>query len=536
MPGGSASGRARPAATRLRTAALAALLACALAWPAGVHASTVTQTGKTTFKASNPFVLGTDFPACPDPPGSVTYFLVNFLPGWGQNVQDSVTSGGNPIGPSNEPCPNATSSIQFVHNPSDQTPPPNDQAEEAKVTFTPSGPGGQTPTLTFINNFNGFPDACLSNGGILLFGGVPAGGSASRSFTLTNCGHGDLDVGALQLGSSPPGGFGLGMDGCSGRTLLLSPPNNSCTTFVNFNPFAVAGFTGAVTVPDDASSGPTQTVSLSGNGTQPDSADLSVIKQTSGNDVVGQVISHTITIRNNGPSTAANVRVADRFTYQGTGSLEAPLFTVPGDVSCSAPKVSTPQPTGIAGRAEQTAFTTCDIKSLPPGTAIVITMAFVLPREHDSGNDEVEVASDTPDPNGANNTARVGDSAFSANDWNRIRNNTSSTLAVSGGRATMSFQCPAPGGDFCKLSEKIQMTVPAKKLIAAAKRRTVLLGTVAATVPGHKRRKLRVHLTKAGKRVVAKARHVSAHFSGALTTKSGTVHFSGNRVLTVKRR
>ncbi len=539
---GGSSGRGRRTATRCRRAALLALLACSFAFPAAVHASAITQTGKTTWVASNPFVLGTDFPACPDPGGSATYILVAFLPVWGQNVQDSVTSGGNPIGSSNEPCPNATSSVQFVHDAQDQTPPPGDQAEEAKVTFTPSGPGGQTPTLTFTNNFNGFPDACLSSD-ILNFGGVPAGGSSSRSFTLTNCGHGDLDVGALQLGSSPAGGFALGTDGCSGRTLLLSPPNNTCTTFVDFNPFGVMPFSGSVTVPDDASSGPSQTVSLSGNGTQPppppDSADVSVIKQTSGNDVAGETITHTITIHNNGPSEAVNIRLADLFTYDGTGNLTAPKFTVAaGAVKCANPQVSAQGKGSRSDTIEQTAFTGCDIASMSPGSTIVITMEFTLPRASDSGTDEVEVTSDTPDPNSANNAARVADVVFTANDWNQIRNNTSSTLGLSDGHATMSFHCPAPTGDTCKLTEKIQATAPTKKKVAAAakRRRTIVLGRVSGSVAGHKKKALAIHLTKAGKRIVAEARRVRARLSGTLTTKSGTVHFAGNRVLRVKRR
>ena len=75
--------------------------------------------------------------------------------------------------------------------------------------------------------------------------------------------HGNLTFGQLQINSMPSGGFSLSSDPCSGQTLA---PGASCAPRVVFGPPTMGAFAGSATIPDTASSGSSQSVSLIGSG------------------------------------------------------------------------------------------------------------------------------------------------------------------------------------------------------------------------------------------------------------------------------
>jgi hypothetical protein len=96
------------------------------------------------------------------------------------------------------------------------------------------------------------------------FGSVEVGSDASQVFTVTNTGNADLVIGQLSLGGADAAQLDLpaGDDGCSGQTVVAS---SSCMATVRFAPTSTGAKSATLTVPDNA--GSPDTVSLTGTGT-----------------------------------------------------------------------------------------------------------------------------------------------------------------------------------------------------------------------------------------------------------------------------
>ena len=146
------------------------------------------------------------------------------------------------------------------------------------VTFTPSGLGSRTTSLTITDDASNSPQAvALSGTGVapvalspasLSFGNQVEGvGSAAKTITLKNAQSVPLTISSITVS----GGTAQG-DFSSATTCPISPNTlaaaQSCSITVTFTPSALGGRTSSVVVTDDATGSP-QAVSLTGTGTAP---------------------------------------------------------------------------------------------------------------------------------------------------------------------------------------------------------------------------------------------------------------------------
>ncbi len=110
------------------------------------------------------------------------------------------------------------------------------------------------------------------------------------------------------------------------------------------------------------------------------------------------VAAFTVTVTNNGPSTAQDVTVADSWTGGGFWAFGGLQATAPAGVSRTTPALGKP----LAPRV-----VTCSVSSLGSGKSIVLglTLRPLLFTGRGGVTDSATAASATPDPNSANNTA-----------------------------------------------------------------------------------------------------------------------------------
>lgn len=180
------------------------------------------------------------------------------------------------------------------------------------VTFTPTGSGDRSATLTIADDANHNPQALVLTGTGTDPQAVPtpsplpfpseAVGSTSPPQTLMvrNPGVGDLHVGTVALGGANPGDFALTVDGCSGKTV---PAGTSCAITGTFTPAALGARAATITLTDDALTSP-QTVALTGTGVSSAVTFDSPTRQYAfGNQQVGvPSVPVTVTVTNSGLS------------------------------------------------------------------------------------------------------------------------------------------------------------------------------------------------------------------------------------------
>lgn len=162
-----------------------------------------------------------------------------------------------------------------------------------------------------------------------------------------------------------------------------------------------AGGTATVTIRVTPSNGGTITNQASVNGAETDLstgnnmasqatvvntlADLS-ITQTDSPDpvVVGKTLTYTLSVRNSGPTRAANVRVTD---------------TLPATVTYQSATASQ----GSCARSGQ--LVTCNLGTMASGGTATVRIVVLAPQTHGDLTNAASVTSDDPDPNRANNSA-----------------------------------------------------------------------------------------------------------------------------------
>jgi parallel beta-helix repeat protein len=153
------------------------------------------------------------------------------------------------------------------------------------------------------------------------FGTVHAGAPATFApVTLTNAGGSPLSVALAQ--AAPAGGpFGVGADGCAGRTL---GPGDSCVVQVGFQPGAAGSYTGTLQVTDGLGlqSVPLRGAAVAGHvALSPTSLDFGTIR-------VGKVSRPaTVTVTNDGgiPVHVRQLSVTGDFAIQGSTCAGATL-------------------------------------------------------------------------------------------------------------------------------------------------------------------------------------------------------------------
>lgn len=171
-------------------------------------------------------------------------------------------------------------------------------------------------------------------------GTVPVGGSAVISYHITSSEGGDFNnFASVTTDSTDP-----------------NPNNNASQSSVHVNP----------------------------------AADLVVTKTAPATAVAGTQLTYSLSVTNNGPSTATNVKIND-IVPAGVSIVSV---TAPGAL-CAA---------GIPGNAAQP--TTCGFGSLAPGaTKTEQIVVLIAPDTIGQLNNDATATSDTLDPNNANNAA-----------------------------------------------------------------------------------------------------------------------------------
>ena len=221
------------------------------------------------------------------------------------------------------------------------------------VTFTPSGAGARTATLSFGDDASGggqqvsLSGAAIQAVGLtvrpaaLSFGSVNLGQTgATLTATLLNRSGTSIRIGSATLTGSDPGDFAVGSNGCSGQSLAA---NASCTIGVRFAPSAAGALTAMLTIAGQGN-GQAQEVALSGIGAGVVAATVAPSSLTFGQDPYGQTSAgQSVMISNNG-SLPLTVQPA---SLQGS---DAGDFTIASD--------------------------TCNGQAMPPGGSCSVSVTF----------------------------------------------------------------------------------------------------------------------------------------------------------------
>ena len=236
---------------------------------------------------------------------------------------------------------------------------------QLQLSYTPSGPGTQTATLTVTDNTPEGSDSVGLQGEQALtgatfgpasldFGNVPVGVRAvPYTVTLTSSGTNTLHVHAFTLTGPNLLDFSVKRGSCPKLPFTLAG-GMSCTELVRFAPSAVGPESASLVAYDDGGSG-TQTVSLAGAGAG--ATDVAVYQQVSqATATPGQEVSFSIAVENRGPYAALNATLQDLLPagleYAGVSS----------GVTCLGP------PVGFQG----TVF--CTLGTLAPYSSEVVTV------------------------------------------------------------------------------------------------------------------------------------------------------------------
>ena len=215
-----------------------------------------------------------------------------------------------------------------------------------------------------------------------------AGANATYTLTVTN--NGPNTALAAQLADPTPSGltFVSASTPCqSGFPCALGDLPNGASTIVSVTFAVAANASGTITNTASVSS-PTADPNLANNTSTltlavviaPTSADLSLIKTGPASVTAGGTVAYTIVVANHGPNAAMNVVVSD------------------------------PTPAGLTFVANAGACATaypCALGTLANGASMTITSMYAVPANYAGANPIVNTAnvgSDTPDPNGSNNT------------------------------------------------------------------------------------------------------------------------------------
>jgi len=270
-----------------------------------------------------------------------------------------------------------------------------------EVVFRPTTEGVKSASLSIPSNASSSPDTVALSGtgtpaqpnisvspGAVGFGDqAGATTSAPRSVTVTDTGGAPLSVGSASLAGPDAAAFSLVADNCSGRTLAAGA---ACTVTVSFAPTSQGPKSASLAISSNAASG-VATVALSGTGTPPLPADVSVSVGATPNPVRrNQNLTYTVSVRNPGATSALNVSVND---------------LLPSEVQFVSASSSQG---GCASLAPGTTGTmTCSLGTLRGGTTTTITVVVKVVTRKTSISDTAWVGAENPDPNTANNSATV---------------------------------------------------------------------------------------------------------------------------------
>ncbi len=224
------------------------------------------------------------------------------------------------------------------------------------VTFTPSGTGSRSASLDFTDNASSSPQTVnLTGTGTagtvslsttsVNFGNQPLGTtSAASAVTVTNSGAASLTFTSI----AATGDFAVAVSGttCSTSTPLAASGN--CVINVTFTPTATGSRSGSLTLADNAT-GSTQTVGLSGTGTQA-AVSLSSPLTFSAQLVGTTSSSQTVTLTNTGSTNLTFTAIAATapFAIATSGTTCSTSTPVAAAATCTVAVTFTPTAAGTA--------------------------------------------------------------------------------------------------------------------------------------------------------------------------------------------
>lgn len=226
---------------------------------------------------------------------------------------------------------------------------------------------------------------------------VTAGTNAVYTVTITNLGPStatdvvltDVFAGDATFVSVTPSA------GCTGTTCTIAALAAGATATFTYTFQVASGATG--TLDDTASVASPTPDPVAGNNSSPvsstivASADVAVSKTGPATVTPGNDVTYTVTVTNNGPSTATNVVLSD---------------VIAGDATF----VSVTPSAGCTG-------TTCTIGTMAPGASAIFSYTFHVAPDADGGvENTATVSASTPDPAAGNNTSIVSSPAIGSAD------------------------------------------------------------------------------------------------------------------------
>ena len=273
------------------------------------------------------------------------------------------------------------------------------------MVFQPKAAGARADTVTFVSD-GGESKTYLTGTGVsgtqtlpaltvsttsLAFGSQLVGTkSSAQVVTISNTGTAPLTFTDAQIFGANPADFGpgIGTNLCSTGTPLAV--GATCNVPLEFAPKAVGPRSAYFEVTSD---GGNASVQLSGTGFVVVTADLSASVAANPNPAqANKPLYYTITVKNTGPDTAADVTLTDAIPSTTTfASVEAPA-----GVTCNAPAIGS------------TGTVTCALGSLPSGVTRTIKLTVkVLSGGKNSIGNTATVATTSTDPVAANNAATI---------------------------------------------------------------------------------------------------------------------------------
>ncbi len=246
-----------------------------------------------------------------------------------------------------------TTSPQFVEtNTCNGMVPPNGGSCTLSVTFVPNGATTFNGSMTVTDSDPASPQIVVLTGtGLpapetslsmyaLAYGLQPIGSNTTMTAVLTNTGAGVLDISSVAITGTDPGDYS--QTNTCGTSVQ---PGGACTFTVIFTPSALNQRTATLTITDNSGAGGMQTVSLTGNGTQP-SVQLPVSTYF-GSQMVGTSSTKMITLTNggNGPLNITSMVISGTnfsdFSQVNTCGAQLAAYS-----SCTLTAVFAPSLTG----------------------------------------------------------------------------------------------------------------------------------------------------------------------------------------------
>ena len=270
------------------------------------------------------------------------------------------------------------------------------------VTFTPTGLGTRSASLSVSDNATGSPQTTSVSGtgltaltispATLNFGSVPIGASSAQTVTITNASTSSVGFTSATIGGPNSADFSA-----TNTCKKSIPANSSCTVSVTLKPVETGSLAATLTLTDLDPSSP-QTVALSGNGGTQPSVTFSPASLVFGNEVYetpSAPLTTTMTNMSPSPMTITSIAVtgADKIDFSETNNCGTALAA---NASCAITVTFTPSKLG----SRTAAITVTDDAVGSPQTVSLtgtgVTAITVAPTTLDFGTITVNQMSSLP--------------------------------------------------------------------------------------------------------------------------------------------